>query len=109
MAAVVCREKTTASPSATPDRATMRSTCSVRSMNSGAVVVTTSIDSDQQAKPAPVSIAGRGDGFKTMTRELLHIVDRVGKREGAGETRVRTSSTRGALEGGERQFLVILA
>jgi hypothetical protein len=46
-------------------------------MNSGAVVVTSSIDSDQQAKPAPVSIAGRGYGFKTMTRELLHIVDRL--------------------------------
>src|SRR5215212_2978870 len=82
IAAVVCREKTTANPSPTGERATMLSTCSVRSMNSGAVVVTTSIDSDQQAKPAPGSIAGRGNGFKAMTRELLNEVDRGGESRG---------------------------
>src|SRR3954463_1744234 len=92
--AVVCREKTTANPSPTGERATMLSTCSVRSMNSGAVVVTTSIDSDQQAKPAPGSIAGRGNGFKAMTRELLKEVDR------GGESRGRTGVSHHGSENG---------
>src|SRR5687767_1945850 len=84
IAAVVCLENTTARPSVTGDRAMMLSTGSVRSMNSGAVEVTTSIDSDQQAKPAPGSTAGRGNGFKAMARALPNVVDRGGESGGRG-------------------------
>src|SRR5215208_6953881 len=103
IAAVVCREKTTASPSPTGERATMLSTCSVRSMNSGAVVVTSSIDSDQQAKPAPASTAGRGNGFNAMTRELLKEVDRGGER-GTERGRSRGGSHQEGAAGGGLRF-----
>src|SRR4051795_6159352 len=108
IAAVVCREKTTANPSPTGDRATMLSTCSVRSMNSGAVVVTSSIDSDQQAKPAPGSMAGRGNGFNTMTRELLKEVDRGGERGAERGGRSRGHQKR-AANGGLRFGQCIVA